>query len=321
MLNLKENALIIVTPIYEDNQASSRLFNELSTSNNNFFIVAIDDGSNKNPVTIDNLKLENINGILLRLKRNVGHQSAISIGLRYIFPHLSPHHVIVTMDSDGEDLPSSISTMLKYLESKDVDIVVAQRKKRQETFTFRLFYNSYKVLFKLLTGRTINFGNFMAIKYFALKRLVVMQELSIHLAGAVLSSKLRVYSCPQDRGKRYAGTSKMNFIGLLQHGFRALIIFSEDVLVRVGIVCAAVSALSILASFIVVALKFVGYGLPGWASIFVGLLVLIFMQTGALILIMLLLNGIIKNQLLDMSNTGLDLIEAVETNSATKKYS
>ena len=51
-----------------------------------------------------------------------------------------------------------------------------------------------------MTGRTINFGNFMALKPEAVKRLVAMQELSIHVPGAVLASKLRTGFCPVERG-------------------------------------------------------------------------------------------------------------------------
>ena len=54
----------------------------------------------------------------------------------------------------------------------------------------------------------------MALKPKAAKRLVAMQELWIHIAGCVLTSKLRIDNCLLDRGSRYAGQSKMNFVGL-----------------------------------------------------------------------------------------------------------
>ena len=65
-----------------------------------------------------------------------------------------------------------------------------------------------------------------------------MEELWLNLAGCVLTSKLRVKTLDIDRGKRYNGESKMNFVSLTLHGFRALMVFAEDVLVRVGIICA-----------------------------------------------------------------------------------
>ena len=43
-------------------------------------------------------------------------------------------------------------------------------------------------------------------------------------AAAVLASKLRVETCSLDRGPRYAGQSKMNFVGLALHGFKGLMV-------------------------------------------------------------------------------------------------
>ena len=150
-------------------------------------------------------------------------------------------------------------------------------------------------MFSLMVGRSISFGNFMAPKPAAVKRLSAMQELPIHIAAAVLASKLRVGICPLDRGPRYAGRSKMNFIGLALHGFRALMVFAEDVLVRVGLLSAGVAAASILASCIAIALKLAGFATPGWFSVAFGILVLMVLQTGTLALMMLMLTGVIRS--------------------------
>jgi hypothetical protein len=198
------------------------------------------------------------------------------------------------MDSDGEDLPASIKVMTRALESADVDVVVAQRKTRVETFRFRTFYVVYKYLFRLLTGQTISFGNFMVMKPAALKRLVAMQEIWIHLAGCVLTSKLRMATCALDRGPRYAGQSKMNFVNLALHGFKALMVFAEDVLVRVGIACAIVAALSVLGVGAAVVLKLIGFATPGWFSVVSGILLLVFIQTGMLTLMTLMLTGVVR---------------------------
>ena len=95
----------------------------------------------------------------------------------------------------------------------------------------------------------------MALKPRAVRRLASMQEVWIHVAGSVLISKLRIDIQPIDRGPRYAGQSKMNFVGLALHGFKGLMVFAEDVLVRVGIVCAFVAVLSVLGSFAAIVLK------------------------------------------------------------------
>lgn len=289
-------ALVIVTPIYEDLEASSRLFKELAAATGtNTYIVAVDDGSVRKPVDPAIIAAAGLRGVVIKLKRNVGHQLAIAIGLNYAANHFSDAASIVIMDSDGEDLPTSIAQLLTQLNSTDIDIVVAQRKSRVETLRFRAFYVVYKWLFKLLSGHKISFGNFMAMKPAAAKRLAAMQELSIHVAGCALKAKLRMTSCALDRGPRYAGHSKMNFVGLALHGFKALMVFAEDVLVRVGIACVLVAALSVVGVAAAITLKLLGFATPGWFSVALGILLLALLQTGALTLTTLMLSGVVRS--------------------------
>ena len=232
--------------------------------------------------------------MVIKLKRNVGHQRAIAIGLNYVADHHPDIACTVVMDSDGEDTPQSIRQLVAPLSKPNVDVVVAQRKSRVETLRFKAFYLVYKALFQLLTGRQISFGNFMAIAPTGLKRLAAMQELWMHVAGCVLSSKLRIQTIPIDRGPRYAGKSKMNFVGLALHGFRALMVFAEDVLVRVGMMCALVAGFTISASFLAIGLKLANFATPGWFSVALGILLLVLLQTGALTLMTLMLTGVVR---------------------------
>lgn len=311
-MSTPKHPIIVVTPVYEDQEASSRLFQELASQfDREVFVIAVDDGSVKQPLFIDSLRSAGIDGVILKLRRNVGHQRAIAIGLGYASEFVQPHQHVVVMDSDGEDLPSTIPPLLAALRRDDVDVVVARRKSRVETLRFKAFYAIYKRFFRLMTGRAISFGNFMAIKAHALKRLVAMQELNIHVAGAVLASKLRTQVCALDRGPRYAGHSKMNFVGLTLHGFKALMVFAEDVLVRVGIACAVIAALSVIGTFAAVALKLLGFSTPGWFSLVLGILVLMFLQTGALALMTLMLTGVVRGGTVTTAIAYRDFVEQV----------
>lgn len=289
-------SIIIVTPVYEDFEASSRLFQELQAElGDSVYIVAVDDGSVKQPLDTSSMDQAGARGTVLKLRRNVGHQKAIAIGVGYVSTHINDNQLVVVMDSDGEDLPSSIPKLLSVLSKDDVDVVVARRKSRFETMRFKTFYKIYKRLFRIITGRTISFGNFMAMKPMGVKRLAAMPELSIHVASAVLASKLRIATCPQDRGPRYAGQSKMNFVGLALHGFKGMMVFAEDVLVRVGIASAIVAALCVVFGSTAVILKTIGYSTPGWASVVLGIMILMFLQTGVLALMTLMLTGVVRS--------------------------
>ena len=288
-----DEKIIIVIPIYEDNQSAEKLLTELKTLyKEGIFIVAVDDGSIKEPFNIDILNIIGINGVVLKLVKNVGHQQAIAIGLQYVSDKIEWAKRIVVMDSDGEDDPNTISSLLSVIDSTDVDIAVGKRKNRSEGTQFQVFYSIYKAIFRVLTGRSIGFGNFIAIKIDPLKRIVRMPEIWTHLAACVLSSKLRLINACS---KADIWNITSNFVGFALHGFKALMIFSEEVLVRVGIFCAFIAFLSIAGGAIAVILKFLGVATPGWFSIVMGVFVLVFLQTGTLTLMTLLLTGIIRN--------------------------
>lgn len=311
-MNFVSHSLIVVTPVYEDVEASSRLFMELAAQfGRSVFVVAVDDGSVKNPLDIASLERAGLAGVVLQLRRNVGHQRAVAIGLGYVSERIQPSQRVVVMDSDGEDLPSTISELLAGLESEQVDVVVAQRKSRVETLKFKLFYAVYKRFFGLMTGREISFGNFMALKPPAVKRLVAMQELPIHVAGAVLASKVRTAGRLINRGPRYAGQSKMNFVGLVLHGFKGLMVFAEDVLVRVGIACVLIASLSLAGITSAVVLKVIGFSTPGWFSVALGILVLMLLQTGALALMTLMLTGVVRGGTVTTAMAYHDFVERI----------
>lgn len=289
-------SLVVVMPVFEDVEASSQLFKELArTQGPDVYVVAVDDGSVRQPLEPNAIAVAGLDGVVIRLRRNVGHQRAIAIGLSYVADHFSDDQRVVVMDSDGEDTPESITELVKGLDSSQIDVVVATRKSRVETLKFRTFYVVYKWLFFMLSGRKIGFGNFMAAKMSAVQRLASMQELWTHVAACVLNSKLRVSTCSLDRGARYAGRSKMNFVGLALHGFRALMVFAEDVLVRVGIACTTVAGLSVLGGGLALMLKMLGFATPGWFSLVSGILLLVFLQTAALTLIVLMMSGMIRS--------------------------
>jgi glycosyltransferase involved in cell wall biosynthesis len=289
---------VVVTPIYEDSEAAARLFRELHKSlGADVYIVAVDDGSVRTPVDPGIIAEAGLHGVVLRLKRNVGHQRAIAIGICYV-ADVAPDALCIVMDSDGEDLPETIPDLVSALDAAGADAAVASRASRVETVRFKAFYQLYRLFFRLFAGREISFGNFMALRPAAVKRLAAMQELWTHVAACLIASKLKIAPRAIHRGPRYAGQSRMNFPGLVLHGFRALMVFAEDVLVRVGLFCLVVMGVSAVGIAAAAILKAFGLATPGWFSVVLGVLVLILFQTGALTLMCLMLAGISRNSAL-----------------------
>ena len=293
MTDSPEPEFVVITSVFEDKDASSHLFKDLADLDIELFIIAIDDGSVHEPLVPEMIDRAGLKGVVVRLNRNVGHQRAIAVGLHYVAAN-HPNATAIIMDCDGEDSPASIPQLLVRLNS-GVDIVVAERKSRVAPIQFKIFYVFYKCIYILLSGKSISFGNFMVLTPNAVKRLVSMDEPSIHLASSVLASKLRVTLDPIDRGRRYAGRSKMNLISLALHGFRGLMVFAEDILIRVGFACAVIAFVSFVAMPIPLALKAINMATPGWSSVIFGLLILLFIQTGTITLLTLLMVGLVKS--------------------------
>jgi hypothetical protein len=103
----------------------------------------------------------------------------------------------------------------------------------------------------------------------------------------------------------------MNFVGLALHGFKGLMVFAEDVLVRAGIACAIIASLSVVGAIAAIFLKLLGFSTPGWFSVALGILVLIFLQTGALALMTLMLTGVVRGGTVTTAIAYYDFIEQV----------
>jgi glycosyltransferase involved in cell wall biosynthesis len=170
---------------------------------------------------------------LIRLKRNSGFQRAIALGLLYIENNFDYKKVLI-MDSDGEDAPESVPTLLAASKGlgEEFDILVASRLSRQNSMTFKLMWRFYRGLFRILTGKRMDFGNFSLLSRRAVQHLIHYPQIWIHLGASYLLSRLQIRSVSIPRGKRYQGTSRMNFTSLVNHGLRSFVALSEVVIPR-----------------------------------------------------------------------------------------
>ena len=311
---MSDGNLVIVTPVYEDEEAVQELCRVLSTVVSDSRIVVVDDGSVTHPLDGRILQSSGMRGAVVRLRRNLGHQGAIAVGLSYVHDSMNDVDYVVVMDSDGEDAPESIIMLLQGFASSAADIRVAERKKRSESVKFIICYNLYKLLFYLLTGKNINFGNFMILKTVALDRLTSMSEIWIHLAASVIASKFRIDVVRIDRGNRYAGAGKLSFVNLVLHGFKAIMIFSEQVLIRIGMASLSVAIASVLVISAAVVLKLVNEASPGWPSTVITAMITIFLQTSVLTLISLMITGLIRISTLNPINYRTFIKQVIEVN-------
>ncbi len=302
----------VVTPVYEDGQSFASLCRDLARleADAAFEVLAVDDGSINAPPAIAAIRDAGLTGRIVRLKRNIGHQTAIWVGLAVAASE--PRYAgAVVMDSDGEDRPENVPTLVAAVEAGS-HAAVARRGRRTESLSFRLFYRFYRRFFRLLTGRQIRFGNFCALDRRTLLRLTAMQETRIHLAAAIIKSRLSRVELSCDRGVRYDGRSRMNFYDLALHGIRAVAVFDDAVLTRMGAVCAGAAISGVLVFMAGLALKLSGQTTPGWLTFVTGFLVLVFLQTALLSLVALIMNALGYRSPADLETAAASLILETE---------
>lgn len=306
--------VIIVMPVYEDRESASLLLRDIARyCPERPYVIAVEDGSLRDPLPASAIADAGLSGEVITLARNMGHQRAIAVGICYVSMEYPQTNTVIVLDSDGEDRPQAIAPMLAMLREGNLDVVVAERRKRSEPWRFRIFYSFYRIFFQTMTGHPIRFGNFSALSMRAVRRLAAMQELWVHVAASIIVSRLRVGRVPTDRGVRYAGRSQMNFVSLAVHGFRSMMVMAEDVLVRVGLCCSAVAVLAVALLVTSLALKLSGHATPGWFTAAAGILTLVLMQAAVLTFVTLMIAGIIRGAP-PITRAVLDqLINSVET--------
>ena len=216
---------------------------------------------------------------VLRLRRNLGHQRAIAVGLAFI-EHNQPCDAVMVMDADGEDTPQGVVALLKaFHENHQAKAVFAARSRRSESLGFRVFYRIYKMLHLWLTGIEVKVGNFSILPYAFLNTLVVYPELWSHYAAAMFRSRLSFTTIPIARGSRIAGVSRMNFISLVTHGLSAISVFGDVVGARLLVASLLSSAIAMMGIAWVVAVRlFTSRAIPGWATSAAGTLAILAIQ-------------------------------------------
>ena len=291
---------VVVIPVFEDSASLSLLLDKLSeTRIRGLFCVIVDDGSISCPPTHDLLSSKRLGGVVIELKKNVGHPTAIAIGLWFLAHNYLVNDTVFIMDSDGEDSPEHIELLKQRIEDGGVDIAVAQRKRRSEHLHFKFFYYTYRSLFFLLTGKSLSFGNFMALKPAVVPRILSNPVLALHIASSVLASNAVIRYVPVDRGKRFFGQSRMNFLSLVNHGFRSLGPFLDLVLLRTGLGTVVLGLTTIILMVLTLFAKFSGISIPGWTSVFLGILMLLLLQFSFILLLSLILFSTFRVMTLD----------------------
>lgn len=286
--------LTILIPVYNDWEALGLLLGTLddvlAAHSLEAGVLIVDDGSTTEP-SATALKAERPFRALrdvdvLALRRNLGHQRALAIGIAFVEDR-GRCEALVVMDGDGEDDPGDVPRLVAELKRDGGRrIVFAERTRRSESTTFRVFYAWYRWLHYVLTGYRVRVGNFSIIPRVRLESLAAVSELWNHYAAAAFRSRQPVHAIPTHRAERLHGRSRMNFISLITHGLSAISVYSEIVGVRLLIATAILMIVDLLGIGTVVYIRLAtNLAIPGWATYGVGILSVILIQLMMLMIV------------------------------------
>jgi glycosyltransferase involved in cell wall biosynthesis len=281
----------IVTPVFNDWESADQLLARLDGLTlpgvSRLRVVVVNDGSTISPsVAFASRTLSKIDRlVLLDLAVNLGHQRAIALGIAVVAQD-DEDDLLVIMDSDGEDDPNDVPRLISAYRDHPGHVVVAKRSERSEGVRFRLGYHLYRMMFRLLVGRRIRFGNFCAINRDTAVRLARSSHAWNHLAASLLRSGLPIFAVETRRGRRYAGQPTTNFVSLITHGLSALAVFSDYVIARLFLFAALMGAFAFAGGLIVLTIRlFTDRAVPGWATAAGGVFTIILVQALLLFLI------------------------------------
>jgi len=284
-----EPLIAIVLPCYNESLIISdflhKLEKQIASLPYSFHIIAVNDSSTDETLNLLNEYTpsnENIQISVLDLAFNQGHQGAIYQGMIFAETQNVTHCIV--MDSDGEDDPKAIKKLVNYL---DYDIVKVFRGKRNENLRFKIGYIFYRLIFRIITGKYMNYGNFVLIN----KRILAgaVHNSFIHLAAYLVKQKGRQTGFRWDRNKRLGGKSKMSLTALIEHGIRSMIELSRELLFSILKLFIIFFSFFIIGIGIILYKKMVGVAILGWSSTLImilflaGLICLGIFITGALL--------------------------------------
>ena len=185
-------------------------------------------------------KLTNIKKIkILNLKSNVGSQKAIFTGLQYL-KQFKNNSIITIMDSDGEDDPSKLLSLIKKAEDNQDSIIFAKRTKRLEPLIFR-FLNFIRLLITfILTGKYMSIGNYSSFSSKNLLKILSNNKIELAYCSGVLKNCKKIDFLGVKKKKRYFGFSKVKFSFLIMHSLKIISVFLNQVLIRSAIIISTI---------------------------------------------------------------------------------
>lgn len=168
---------------------------------------------------------------VIRAPTNFGNQGAMFFGLRRL--EIGRDDILITFDCDGEDDVAEIPSILELGARNPGKVVLIERGRRKESLLFKVFFASYKLLFRFFARQTIIPNNFLLIPGAVVAAIQSSPLAAVHFAYAILKLRPQYVSTTRNRRARYGGQSSQNIFMLVSHGLVGLMLFYEVVVAKI----------------------------------------------------------------------------------------
>lgn len=281
-------ALSVVVPCFNEEAVVCELYRRVTTScrdlvGGSYELVLVNDGStDRTWALMQSLASRDECVIAIDLSRNHGHQLALSAGLS-----LARGARILVIDADLQDPPELLADMMRLMDD-GADVVYGQRIGRDgETWFKRTTASTFYRLLLHMTDVRIpaDTGDFRLMKRQVLDALLAMPEHQRFIRGMVAWVGFHQVPLKYRRDRRFAGTTKYPLRKMLTFAVDAITGFST-VPLRASLYLAFVFLVfaACLVIFVLFSWMYLG-AVPGWTSIFLGMLIFSSVQLFSLAII------------------------------------
>lgn len=270
-----ETTLSVVIPMYNEEEVLpalvARLRPVLDGTGVPYEVVAVDDGSrDKTARLLGDLRHGWSELRVVRLRRNSGHQAALSAGL-----HSAVGTYVASLDADLQDPPEKIAEMLDLAQRDGLDIVYGVRDDRSTDSRFkRRSAGAYYWLMRRLVGKQMpsQAGDFRLLSREAVEALKALPDQQPVYRLLVPWLGFPSGEVHYHRDERAAGETKYPLSRMIRLAVDSITGFSAAPL-RMATWLGVTSFFACLGLLVFTVVAYVeGKTVPGWTSLFMGML-------------------------------------------------
>jgi dolichol-phosphate mannosyltransferase len=271
---MKDFLLSVIIPVFNEEGNIGPLLDRLLpiVDRYNYEIIFVNDGSRDSTVAdVKSYATHNKHLKLVSFQRNFGHQMALSAGYG-----VTKGDCVVTIDADLQDPPEIIPEMIEEWQ-KGTEVVYAKRKKREvDSFfkktTAQAFYRFINFLSDVPIPEDV--GDYRLIDKKVVEYLNTLSETPDFLRGLVAWGGFKSSTVYFERAKRHAGETHYPLKKMINFAMQGITAFSTVPLrlaTYMGFAAAVIGFLAII-RFILGRLFWPEDYVPGWTSLFVGIM-------------------------------------------------